>query len=68
MIVGLQAWAFEEGYSIGYKAINGDSGIMPVTPIAPIPAIGSNEFREGIKQGVEAAQDSVDIYDFEDEE
>ena len=46
---------FCSGFSEGYKSIKGDMVIVPICPIAPITPIGSTDFREGIKAGMNAA-------------
>ncbi len=48
--------AFCAGFEEGYKSIKGDMVIVPICPIAPITPIGSNDFREGLKAGIRAAQ------------
>lgn len=47
---------FCAGFREGYKSIKGDMVIVPICPIAPITPIGSADFREGIKAGIQAAQ------------
>lgn len=53
----LYASEFCDGFSEGYKTIKGDMVIVPICPIAPITPIGSTEYREGIKAGIQAAQE-----------
>ena len=47
---------FCAGFEEGFKMIKGDMVIVPICPIAPITPIGSTDFREGIKAGIQAAQ------------
>ncbi|MES0207945.1 hypothetical protein NKJ93_02445 [Mesorhizobium sp. M0028] len=47
---------FCDGFEEGYKTIKGDMVIVPICPIPPITPIGSNDYREGIKAGIAAAQ------------
>ena len=47
---------FCTGFAEGYKSIKGDMVIVPICPIAPVTPIGSNDFREGLKAGMAAAQ------------
>lgn len=49
---------FERGFIEGYKSILGDMVIVPICPIAPITPIGSTDFREGIKAGIDEANKS----------
>lgn len=46
---------FETGFIEGYKSIKGDMTIVPICPIAPICPIGSTNYREGLKAGMDAA-------------
>lgn len=47
---------FEAGFEEGFKMVKGDWAILPIPPIPPITPIGSNDYREGLKAGIEAAQ------------
>lgn len=47
---------FCAGFAEGYKAVKGDIVIVPICPIAPITPIGSTDYREGLKAGMEAAR------------
>ena len=63
LITGLMSFAtagddaFCAGFEEGYKTIKGDMVIVPICPIPPITPIGSTDFREGIKAGIEAANE-----------
>lgn len=46
---------FKIGFEEGYKSIKGEMALVPICPIAPITPIGSNDYREGIKAGMTAA-------------
>lgn len=46
---------FKAGFEEGYKSIKGEMALVPICPIAPITPIGSNDYREGIKAGMTAA-------------
>jgi len=47
---------FCAGFEEGYKSIKGDSVMVPMCPMAPMTPLGSTDFREGIKEGIRAAQ------------
>jgi hypothetical protein len=47
---------FCAGFAEGYKTIKGDMVLLPLCPLAPLTPLGSNDFREGIKAGIRAAQ------------
>jgi len=47
---------FCAGFEEGYKAVKGDMVIVPICPIAPITPIGSTDYREGLKAGMNAAR------------
>ncbi|MGL6029146.1 MAG: hypothetical protein ACRC0M_05130 [Legionella sp.] len=53
------AYAYDEfcaGFEEGYKTIKGDMVIVPICPIEPITPINSTPYREGIKEGIRAAE------------
>lgn len=45
------------GFEEGYKTIKGDMVLVPLCPLAPLTPLGSTPFREGLKAGMEAAND-----------
>ncbi len=47
---------FCDGFSEGWKTLNGELTIVPICPIEPITPIGSTPYREGIKAGMRAAE------------
>lgn len=49
---------FCAGFTEGYKAVKGDMVIVPICPIVPITPIGSTDYREGLKAGMNAARRS----------
>jgi hypothetical protein len=44
-------WGFNEGY----KSVAGDAAATPACPAAPATPAGSTDFREGLKDGMNAA-------------
>ena len=46
---------FCAGFEEGYKTVKGNMVIVPICPIAPITPIGSTDYREGLKAGMQAA-------------
>ena len=46
---------FELGFQEGYRIIQGDLSLVPLTPVQPVTPLGSTPFREGIKKGMNAA-------------
>lgn len=47
---------FCAGFTEGYKSIKGDMVLVPLCPLAPLTPLGSNDFREGLKAGIHAAE------------
>ncbi len=47
---------FCDGFKEGYKAIKGDMVMVPMCPLAPLTPLGSNDYREGLKAGMDAAR------------
>ena len=47
---------YNSGYSEGFKAIQGDTILVPLTPLEPLTPLGSTPYREGILDGVEAGR------------
>lgn len=46
---------FCAGFEEGYKAIKGNMILVPLCPLASLTQIGSTDFGEGIKAGIQAA-------------
>ncbi|MNN67312.1 hypothetical protein D3C81_1829380 [compost metagenome] len=44
------------GFEEGYKSVAGDFAATPACPDAPATPAGSMDFREGLKDGMEAAK------------
>ena len=49
---------FCRGFEEGYRMVKGDMVIVPICPIPPITPIGSTPYREGLKAGIERAENS----------
>ena len=43
------------GFEEGYKSVAGDAAATPACPAAPATPAGSTDFREGLRDGIEAA-------------
>ena len=48
--------SFCAGFTEGYKSIKGNIALVPLCPLNPPTPHNSNDFREGIKAGIRAAQ------------
>ena len=48
---------FDDGFKAGYESVEGTMSITPIPPIEPITPIDSTPYLEGIKAGIEAAND-----------
>ena len=46
---------YKDGFIEGYKAIKGNSVIVPMVPMAPMTPMGQTAFRMGILAGIRAA-------------
>jgi len=46
---------FCKGFEEGYKIVKGDMVLVPLCPLEPLTPLGSNPYREGIKEGMKAA-------------
>lgn len=42
---------WEEGWSEGWKYVKGPYSIPPIAPIAPIPRIGQDKYKDGYNRG-----------------
>lgn len=49
---------FCRGFAEAWKTFRGELAIVPICPIEPITPIGSNSYREGLKEGMNAAKRS----------
>lgn len=58
MVVFASGDEFCAGFEEGYRMIKGDMVLLPICPLAPLTPLGSNNFREGIKAEILAAQES----------
>jgi len=46
---------FCDGFKEGFKTVKGNMVLVPLCPLKPLTPLGSTDFREGIKAGIEAA-------------
>lgn len=46
---------YKDGFVEGYKAIRGNSVMVPMAPMAPMTPMGQTAFRMGILAGIRAA-------------
>lgn len=54
---------FCDGFEKGYKAERGNIAVVPVCPVQPVTPVNSNDYLQGIKKGVEKAEESDDVYE-----
>ena len=48
---------FCAGFTEGYKSIKGEQTLVPPCPTAPATPFSSTDYQEGIKAGIEAANE-----------
>ena len=47
---------FCEGFEEGFKAECGDNVMLPLCPMVPLTPLGSTDYREGLKAGMNAGK------------
>ena len=50
---------WEVGYCEGWKDVNGQYAICPITPICPIPEIGKDDYSSGYNRGFKAGRNAA---------
>lgn len=48
---------FSEGYCEGYKFVKGEQTVCPVSPVAPVPTVGQNTYKDGYNIGFSKGKD-----------
>ena len=47
---------FCAGFEMGYKTVKGNNVLVPLCPLEPLTPLGSTPYQEGLKAGMQAAQ------------
>jgi hypothetical protein len=48
---------FCRGFELGYKTVKGNMVLVPLCPLEPLTPLGSTAFQEGIKAGMQVANE-----------
>ena len=48
---------WKDGFESGWRSVKGSMGIVPITPICPIPRIGKDSYEDGFDRGFARGRD-----------